>query len=310
MITTNNPKGQGFTLVELLVVIGIIAVLIAILLPALSKARQAAMTVSCASNLRTVGQGLTLYQQDNGGLFPQATTSNSPGKTGSNENLNWSTTVSKYLGSKNVSLEAYDPVNNRSMEVFKCPSRKVEATTTGPSVSNYSGHPLIFGNGWLAATSNNGYGNPMWAKGYKPKLFMYKVSWLKDASSKIIAFDGAQRTNPDGTGAVGYVSPIALSMTNNAAGQKVWGFTAYGDDPAWWQWSTAIKFSDPAYLPNFNADDNGQDWAPGWPAFRHGANNQCNFLFGDGHVETISVNTTNWKMDLTQYNFHVTFPRP
>jgi prepilin-type N-terminal cleavage/methylation domain-containing protein/prepilin-type processing-associated H-X9-DG protein len=62
--------GRGFTLVELLVVVSIIALLVAILLPSLTKARKQAMTVVCLSNIRAMGTGVTTYAAEYAGSLP------------------------------------------------------------------------------------------------------------------------------------------------------------------------------------------------------------------------------------------------
>src|SRR4051812_23494075 len=78
MITKNlngrsrNPLRYGFTLVELLVVIGIIALLIGILLPTLSHVRESANRTVCLTNLRAIGQVMRLYAGDYNDRLPNS----------------------------------------------------------------------------------------------------------------------------------------------------------------------------------------------------------------------------------------------
>lgn len=69
----NVPQRRGFTLVELLVVIGVIAVLVSLLLPTMGRVREHARSLQCLSNLRQVGMALQLYGNDNKQLIPQPT---------------------------------------------------------------------------------------------------------------------------------------------------------------------------------------------------------------------------------------------
>ena len=62
-------KGNGFTLVELLIVIGIVGILAAMLMPTLSRARAQGKRISCISNLRQLGLAVTMYLSENGSRY-------------------------------------------------------------------------------------------------------------------------------------------------------------------------------------------------------------------------------------------------
>jgi prepilin-type N-terminal cleavage/methylation domain-containing protein/prepilin-type processing-associated H-X9-DG protein len=105
---TRDRRG-GFTLVELLVVIGIIAVLISLLLPALGRAREQAKNVQCLSNLQQIGLGMQMYMtQSKGYLMPVQ-------YVGQVYNSTWPATL--------VSLKYLQaPLNGSPTGVFMCPS--------------------------------------------------------------------------------------------------------------------------------------------------------------------------------------------
>ena len=68
----SSKRASGFTLVELLTVIAIIAILAALLFPVFARAKAAAKKTQCISNLRQIGDAITLYMGDSDGIFPHA----------------------------------------------------------------------------------------------------------------------------------------------------------------------------------------------------------------------------------------------
>lgn len=98
-------RGSAFTLVELLVVIGIIAVLLGLLLPVTAKARQQSRITACAAQLHDIGAAFQMYINQYKGKYPPAVTL--PGATPDN-----ATKLQDYLA----------PYVGRQMRIFRCPS--------------------------------------------------------------------------------------------------------------------------------------------------------------------------------------------
>ena len=240
---------NAFTLVELLVVIGIIAVLIAVLMPALNRARMSANLVKCQSNFRQIYSAVVVYVNENGGLLPRSSEVGGPSGTFAGTFVE----LSRLLGTK-VEDETADPL----APVFVC----VEANTDGT---------LVWAPNMLRTVQFHPRGFPGYDQLIQlPKEYpQRKLSSIKASAEKVAFYEGAQIP-------VWNMCPEPESIFLDGWRWN-WGHM-YADPPAdgnTTRWEQAIE-------SGLNRDDG---WWVCSMRFRHAKNTLTPVAFFDGHVE-------------------------
>ncbi len=300
---SNRPSRQstrGFTLVELLVVIGIIALLISILLPTLGRARSSANSIACQSNLRQVGLGLLLYADGNKQSLPRADERNLA--TGNAEQRPyWSDHVAAYIGVKGDGDATSGFDQSKYGEAFTCPDAKIPG-----GWMHYSVHPRLIPPqaGWVNDAKEQPWQLVTLDSG-STKLTMqpYKLAQIPRPTELMLAADASQYrgevSQPWFNSNIGNAYPAMLRLNSSSI---FWNqFTDVGDgfvplglytnfDGVAPGPETPVKFQ--SGTPNLES----LPFNSCGPRFRHFDDTKVNALFVDGHVDSRRLNevSTNW----------------